>query len=84
MTWTYADYDEQPTTATKIARCEKFCTELRNASGAAVSKDGASRDPRTVNELLESAKRDLLYYRSLPDAQGTGSTGGTIRRVRMG
>jgi hypothetical protein len=81
--WLYADFDEQPTTAEKIARAEKHLGELRQEVAAAVTKGSNSRDPSPIMTLITTVQDQLRYYRGLPDAQGAGRAGGTISRTRI-
>ena len=84
MAWTNADYASQSTTVLRLAACRAFQGEVRQAIAANVSKDGASRDSSSLNELLRMAMDDEKRYLAMPDAYGTGKTAGTVRRVRLG
>lgn len=84
MAWTYANYAAESTTALRLAACRSFQGEVRAAIAANVSKDGASRDSSSLNELLRMAMEDEKRYLTMPDAYGTGKTAGTIRRARLG
>jgi hypothetical protein len=82
MAWQFADFDEQPTTVEKIARAEKHLSELRQDVAAAVTKGSSSRDPSPIMTLITSVQEQLRYYRTLPDAHGSGRGAGTIARVK--
>lgn len=84
MAWTNAGYAAQATTALRLAMCRSFQGELRLAISANVTKDGASRDSSSLNELLRMAREDERYYLTLPDALGTARSNGTISRVNFG
>ena len=53
--WQYANYAAQPTDAERLAMCRLFQGEVSLAIAANVSKDGASRDSSSLNELLDTA-----------------------------
>ena len=84
MAWTYANYSAEATTVLRLAACRSFQGEVRSAIAANVSKDGASRDSSSLNDLLRMAMEDEARYLAMPDAQGTGRNNGTISRARLG
>ena len=84
MAWTNADYASQSTTQLRLAACRSFQGEVRAVIAANTSKDGASRDSSSLNDLLRMAMEDEKRYLTMPDAFGTGKTAGTIRRARLG
>lgn len=84
MAWTYANYSAEATTALRLAACRAFQGEVRSAIAANVSKDGASRDSSSLNDLLRMAMEDETKYLTMPDALGTTRATGTISRVNFG
>lgn len=84
MAWTYANYSAEATTALRLEACRSFQGEVRSAIAANVSKDGASRDSSSLNELLRMAMEDEARYLTMPDSQGTTRNTGTVSRVRLG
>lgn len=75
MTWTYSDWITQPTPGTRLTRLRLHIAEVSEvASGVAVSKDGASRDPSNAREYLAT----LMEREEKLDKQAQTASAGLV------
>lgn len=75
MTYQYADWRQQSTTAAKIERLELHIAEVDAEITAAVGAGGRSRDPGPLNQKIERLERNLEELRKRPSAAINGGIG---------
>lgn len=77
MSWTYHDYETQPTDAERLARARQFKAEILSSMRADVSSAGYSRSSGSLQGTLDRVEADIrLYERRV--ARGSGSRVGFI------